>query len=123
MQWIALCRAAVEMVERAIEGQPTVFKIELPSDPLRRWANFTNGYVLDGYTSTTMLRVIVSTWAAALERYLTQRSQGPHRCLNQASGGESTPRQPHVFVYVVSVPADELAKRQLARARAAAHYN
>ena len=122
MEWIAVCRAAVEMPERAIEGQPTVFKIGLTSDPLHRWANATYGYILDGYTSMTMLCVTVPTWAAAVERYLIQQFQGPHGCQNQASGGESTPHQPPVLVYVVSVPADELARWQLARARRAAAY-
>ena len=124
MEWIVMCRAAEEMVEKAIEGQPTVFKIGLTSDPLHRWTNFTYGYTRDGYTSMTMLRVTVPTWAAALERHLIQRFQGPRGCQNQSSGGESTPHQPPVFVYVVRVPADELAKWQLARARAAAqHYD
>ena len=123
VEWIEMCRAAENMVERAIAGQPTVFKIGLTSDPLHRWANFTYGYVHDGYISMTMLCVTVPAWAAALERYLINRFQGPHGCQNQAPGGESTPHQPPVFVYVVSVPADELVQWQLARARCAAQYD
>ena len=123
VEWIEMCRAAENMVERAIAGQPTVFKIGLTSDPLHRWANFTYGYVHDGYISMTMLCVTVPAWAAALERYLINRFQGPHGCQNQAPGGESTPHQPPVFVYVVSVPADELVQWQLARARCAARYD
>ena len=123
VEWIALCQAAVNMVERAIAGQPTVFKIGLTSDPLHRWANFTYGYARDGYSSMTMLCVTVPTWAAALERDLIERFQGPHGCQNQAPGGESTPHQPPVFVYLVSVPADELVQWQLARARSAALYD
>ena len=37
VEWFTLCRVAVNMVEMAIAGQPTVFKIGLTSDPLRRW--------------------------------------------------------------------------------------
>ena len=116
--WIVLCSAAVEMVERVIESQLIVFKIGFTRDPLHRWANSTYGYARDGYTCMTMLCATTPAWAAALETYLTQRFQGTQGCQNQALGGESTPHQPPVFVYVVSVPSDELLTWRLARARA-----
>ena len=123
MEWFTVCRAAVNMVKIVMAGQPTVFKIGLTSVPLHRWTNFTYGYTRGGYSSMMLLCVTVPTWAAALECYLINRFRGPRGCQNQALGGESTPHQPPVFVYVVSVPADELARWQLARARAAAHYD
>jgi hypothetical protein len=115
---VALCTTADAMVERALQDGPTIFKIGLTRDPMHRWANASYGYVRDGFRHMTILCATVPRWAAALETYLIERFGSRQGCRNSAPGGESTPHQAPVFVYVVTVSSEELTQWRLARVRA-----
>jgi len=118
VEWRALCESAETTVRRVIHGRPTIFKIGLTRDPTHRWWNGTYGYRREGFTGMTILCATVLAWAAALETHLIATFQRIPGCQNMATGGESTPSHPPVFVYVVSVLSDDRIAWTLARARA-----
>ena len=120
IEWRLMCRSAEAMVSECLGRLPTVFKIGITSDPLHRWANPSYGYCREGYQSMTLLAATTPEWAAALECHLIDSalSAHGHGCRNVALGGESCPREPPVFVYVVTVLAEEFNRWILARNRA-----
>jgi hypothetical protein len=116
-------RSAEAMVSERLRRPPTIFKIGITSDPFHRWVNPTYGYCREGYQNMTLLAATTPQWAAALERHLIAMrtrwtAHGQHGSRNDAPGGESTPREPPVFVYVVAVLEEEFSRWRLARARA-----
>jgi len=118
VEWTVLCESAVTTAQRVLHGGPTIFKIGLTRDPLRRWANRAYGYSQEGFRRMIILCGTVPAWAAALEAHLIGIFRGVPGCRNTAPGGESTPSHPLVFVYVVSVLSDDFLSWSLARARA-----
>jgi len=117
-EWKALCESAETTVRRLTQGRPTCFKIGLTRDPMHRWWNGTYGYRREGFTRMTVLCATVPAWAAALETHLIATFKSYQGCWNMASGGESTPSDPPVFVYVVSVLSHDHVAWTLTRVRA-----
>ena len=122
IEWRLMCRSAETTVVERLGRLPTIFKIGITSDPLHRWANISYGYFRDGYRTMTLVAATTPEWAVALERHLivSFRSAHGHGCRNDAPGGESSPPDPPVFVYVVAVLEEEFARWRLARVRALA---
>ena len=120
MEWRLMCRSAEATVVELLGRLPTIFKIGITSDPLHRWANISYGYFRDDYRTMTLLAATTPEWAVALERHLIAsfRSAHGHGCRNDAPGGESSPPDPPVFVYVVTVIEEDFVRWHLARVRA-----
>ena len=120
IEWRLMCRSAEAMVSECLGRVSTIFKIGITSEPLHRWANLSYGYCREGYQTMTLLAATTPEWAAALECHLIDSalSAHGHGCRNVALGGESCPREPPVFVYVVTVLAEEFNRWILARNRA-----
>ena len=107
------------MVREQLSSGPVIFKVGLSRDPRHRFCNREYGYRQEGYQMMMLLACTTPSWAAALERHVIAFSTGlqGHGCRNQAPGGESTPPEAPVFVYVVAVASDEFLRWRLERAR------
>ena len=117
-----MCRSAEATVVELLGRLPTIFGIGIARDPLHRWANKSYGYFRDCHRTMTLLAATTAEWAVALERHLIAsfRSAHGHGCRNDAPGGESSPPDPPVFVYLVTAIEEEFARWHLARVRALA---
>jgi hypothetical protein len=118
-EWKHLKECASREVAAILDGQaPTIYKIGITSDPRHRWGNFSYGYFRE-FSNMRILAATTPTWAASLERHLIHMFKLRTGCRNIAPGGENTPREGPVYVYVVYVSSDEYTDLRLKRMRIA----
>ena len=104
----AVLRAAISKIDRLVQRCPTVFKIGITNNPVKRCHNRRYGYRLEGFRTMRLLWAShVREGIAMLEAALILHYEGRPGFRNVATGGEGPPnRAPPFFCYVVTMPAD-----------------
>ena len=94
-----------------------VFKIGITSNAVWRMLNPTYGYAVRGerYDRMDLLVASFPNVCAYLERALIALFRCVQGCRNDAPGGESAPKEGLCFLYLVSLPEREIARRYRSR--------
>lgn len=95
----------------------SVFKIGITSHAPHRMFNLSYGYAVRGDRFDRMDLLVASFPAACayLERALIAAFRCTPGCRNDNPGGESVPKEGLCFVYLVSLPEEEITRRRRAK--------